>query len=92
MIHCATQNPVSVTMPRKKTADPNQVGPEEAARIIGVSRATFYRLIAAGLLAGVRTYQPTKGLSPRPTTYYNRADLEAWKAARSGETPDADNE
>jgi predicted DNA-binding transcriptional regulator AlpA len=88
MIHYATPPTMDVsTMPRKKIADPNLIGPEEAAQFLGVSRATFYRLVAAGLLAGVRTYMPTKGLTGRPTTYYFRADLERWKAERSGETP-----
>jgi len=58
-----------------KSAD--WVGPSEAAKILNVSRSTFYRLWEAGRLSGIRVYQPTER---RPQ--FNRADLEAWKAAR----------
>ncbi len=53
------------------------MGPSEAAEYLGVARSTFYRMLRRGELAGVRMYQPTER---RPM--FNRADLEAWKAAR----------
>ena len=59
------------------TKDPDWVSPGEAAKILNVSRSTFYRLLERRALSGVRVYTPTER---RPQ--FNRADREAWKAAR----------
>lgn len=55
------------------------LGPTDAARMLRVSRATFYRLWEAGELESVTLYRPT----PRRPMFL-KSDLEKWIAARGG--------
>ena len=81
----------TATMPTRET-NPDWLDPDEAADLLKVARATFYRMIRRGDLAGVREYRPSTRRGRFSPVYYNRADLMKWMEERQTELPGSGSE
>jgi excisionase family DNA binding protein len=86
MVQCDTicQPRVSI-MPRPRPVQ-GYLSTDKAAELLGVSRSTFYRLLADGELKDVRVYKPRPVSHPR----YSEDDLRRWLQARAMPTDPAE--
>ena len=76
MIHSDTHTTIQTGLQIMSNRE-GWVTASEAAKILRVSRATFYRMLESGGLEGIETYTPGERM-----TRYKEADLVAWRESR----------
>jgi len=65
--------------------DPLLLTPAQAARVLGIGRATFYRALPRLVARGLQSVQLPGGTPARPITRYTAASLRAMVARDAGE-------